>query len=91
MAAYHLTDTALLRIDDIYDYTFETWGEAQADKYVGGLFECFECIASRNIPWRPIPAIYEVDGFMPATKNTLCTGWNSQTAIPVLSQFFISA
>jgi toxin ParE1/3/4 len=51
------------RLDEIYVYTRETWGEAQADRYVRGLFERFGAIAARRFPWRPVPAEFGVDGF----------------------------
>ena len=52
------------RLDEIYAYTRDTWGEAQAERYIRGLFERFEAIADRRFPWRPIPAEFGVDGFV---------------------------
>ena len=63
MSGYRLEPAADHRLDEIYDYTADTWGEAQADAYVGGLFARFEAIAARRIPWRRIPAEFGVDGY----------------------------
>jgi toxin ParE1/3/4 len=52
------------RIDDIYRHTAETWGEAQAERYIRGLFDRFDAIAARSFPWRPIPAEFGVSGFV---------------------------
>jgi toxin ParE1/3/4 len=52
------------RLDEIYVYTRDQWGEAQADRYIHGLFERFEAIAARVFPWRPIPADFGVEGFV---------------------------
>lgn len=64
MSAYRVQRKASDRLDEIYLYSAQTWGEAQADRYIQGLFERFEAIAARRIPWRTIPAEFEVDGFV---------------------------
>jgi toxin ParE1/3/4 len=64
MNSYRVQDGAGHRIDEIYAYTRDAWGEAQAQKYVRGLFDHFEAIAERRFPWRPIPAEFGVDGFV---------------------------
>ena len=64
MSRYLVQARAGHRIDEIYDYTHATWGEAQAERYVRGLFARFEAIAARQIPWRPIPAEFGVDGYV---------------------------
>ena len=33
MASYHLTNKAVADLSDIWNYTFDTWSEKQADKY----------------------------------------------------------
>lgn len=63
MAGFRVQERAGRRLDDIYVYTRDTWGEEQADRYIRGLFERFDEIASRKIPWRAIPADFGVDGF----------------------------
>jgi toxin ParE1/3/4 len=52
------------RLDDIYAYTRKQWGEAQADRYIRGLFERIQAIARRDFPWRPIPTEFGVDGYV---------------------------
>lgn len=52
------------RLDDIYRYTRDRWGEAQADRYVTGLFDAFARIGSHGIVSRPIPAAFGVDGYV---------------------------
>ncbi|MBL4757781.1 MAG: type II toxin-antitoxin system RelE/ParE family toxin [Rhizobiales bacterium] len=63
MANVRVQEAASFRIDQIYQYTRDQWGVAQANTYVIGLFEAFEKIASHEIMSRPIPAEFGVDGF----------------------------
>lgn len=63
MANVRVQDRAGRRLDEIYAYTRDGWGDEQAALYIRGLFECFDGIASRKIPWRTIPAEFGVDGF----------------------------
>lgn len=62
MSAFRVQAGAAARIDQIYVYTRDRWGDAQAERYLRGLFERFEAIAARRFPWRPIPAEFGVDG-----------------------------
>lgn len=64
MTRVRVQDAAGHRLDQIYAYTRDTWGEAQAERYIRGLFERFEAIADRRVPWRPVPAEFGVDGFV---------------------------
>jgi toxin ParE1/3/4 len=64
VTSFRVSDGASHRLDEIWRYTAETWGEAQAECYLHGLFECFQAIADRRFPWRPIPAEFGVDGFV---------------------------
>lgn len=64
MSAIRVQAAAAHRIDEIYRYTEATWGEAQAERYIRGLFARFEAIAARRVPWRPIPADFGVDGYV---------------------------
>jgi toxin ParE1/3/4 len=63
MAAFRVQERAGHRLDEIYVYTRDTWGDDQAVRYIRGLFECFDDIASRKTAWRAIPAEFGVDGF----------------------------
>lgn len=44
MPAVRIQESASWRLDEIYRYTRERWGEAQATHYVTGLFDVFEAI-----------------------------------------------
>jgi toxin ParE1/3/4 len=63
MAAYRVQQAAGQRIDDIYLYTRDTWGQAQAEGYIRGLFALFDDIAARRVAWRGVPKALGVDGF----------------------------
>ena len=56
-------EAASLRLDEIYRYTRDTWGDDQAEKYINGLFQAFEKIETRGVMSRPVPAEFGVDGF----------------------------
>ena len=62
--AVRIQQAASHRLDDIYRYTRERWGEAQADRYITGLFHAFARIGSHGIVSRPIPAAFGVDGYV---------------------------
>ncbi len=64
MSEYRVEVAAAHRLDEIYDYTSKTWGEDQADRYLRGLSAQFAAIANRQIPWRAIPAEFEIEGFV---------------------------
>jgi len=63
MAGFRVQEAASRRLDDIYSYSRDTWGEEQAERYLRDLFACFGDIAARRIPWRAIPAEFGVDGY----------------------------
>ncbi len=63
MPGYRVQRAASRRIDDIYIYTRETWGQDQADHYIRGLFARFEDITARRVAWRDVPREIGVDGF----------------------------
>ena len=64
MSAVRVQAAAAHRIDEIYRYTAETWGEGQAERYIRGLFARFEEIRTHAFPWRPIPAEFGVGGYV---------------------------
>ncbi len=45
MAKYELTNKAVADLNDIWEYTVETWSENQADKYYEMLLDFFQDIA----------------------------------------------
>jgi plasmid stabilization system protein ParE len=63
LPAVRIAEAASQRLDDIYRYTRDRWGDEQADRYITGMFEAFAQIASHGVLSKPIPAEFEVDGF----------------------------
>ncbi len=64
MTPVRVQDAAAVRIDEIYRYTRDRWGETQAGAYIDGLFEAFEGIATGKTASRPVPAEFGVDGYV---------------------------
>lgn len=64
MSGFRVQRAAGHRLDDIYDYTRNRWGEEQAQDYINGLFAHFASIAAREFPWRAVPAEFGVSGFV---------------------------
>jgi plasmid stabilization system protein ParE len=62
MSRVRYLPAALQALDDIFRYTQETWGEEQADKYVGSLFDACEALPP-HAP-RVIPFEFHVEGFV---------------------------
>lgn len=63
MSAVRIQEAASRRLDEIYRYTLEQFGAAQADRYIEGLFETFARIETHGVLSRPVPAAFGVDGF----------------------------
>lgn len=63
MTAVRIQEAASRRLDDIYRYTLDQFGAAQAERYIEGLFEAFGKIATHSVLSRPVPADFGVDGF----------------------------
>jgi toxin ParE1/3/4 len=63
MSVFRVQRVAGHRLDEIYAYTRDKWGEAQAERYINGMFARFDAIADRQFPWRPIPAEFAVSGY----------------------------
>ena len=61
--AVRVQEAASRRLDEIYRYTRERWGEARAERYLAGLFEAFGRIETHGVVSRPAPAELGVDGF----------------------------
>ena len=51
---YRIHPSARRRLVEIWDYTEETWGAEQADRYVEGLFAELDLIAQNRRRWRPV-------------------------------------
>jgi len=58
-----IQEAASLRLDDIYRYTRDRWGEAQADRYITGMFEAFEKIEKHGPSSKPVPAEFGLDRY----------------------------
>ena len=61
--AVRIQRAASHRLDEIYRFTRERWGQEQADRYVTGLFEAFDRIETRGVTPKPVPAEFGVDGY----------------------------
>lgn len=55
MASYRFFPPADEAQDDIWQYTYDEWGEAQADKYIIGLHEHLQALADKKKQWRTLP------------------------------------
>lgn len=64
MTHVRIQEAASHRLDEIYRHTRDRWGEEQAERYVTGLFEVFARIAAHEVPSRPVPAAFGVEGYM---------------------------
>ncbi len=64
MTPFRIQPGAEHRLEQIYAYTFATWGETQADRYLLGLFDHFQTIADRRVLWRPVPAEFGAEGYV---------------------------
>ncbi|MEI6417716.1 MAG: type II toxin-antitoxin system RelE/ParE family toxin [Sphingomonadales bacterium] len=64
MSGFRVLRAAGHRLDEIYAYSRDHWGDAHAAQYINGLFARFAAIAAREFPWRPIPAEFGVSGFV---------------------------
>ena len=62
-AQIRVQEAASRRLDNIYRYTHERWGAQQAERYIRGLFEAFEGIATHQTASRAIPAKFGIDGY----------------------------
>lgn len=63
MTEFRVQYAASHRIDEIYRYTLNQWGETQAEAYITGLFESFGKVGTHEVLSRPIPAELGVVGF----------------------------
>lgn len=61
--AIRVQEAASARLDEIYRYTRDRWGEAQAEGYIAGLFAAFEQIEARGVRSRLVPAEFGVEGY----------------------------
>jgi len=57
---YRFTRSAQEDLIDIWLYTQETWGEAQADVYQDALHLCCQRIAAGQAQHKPVPGLDEI-------------------------------
>jgi toxin ParE1/3/4 len=57
MASYTLTNKAVVDLSTIWDYTFDTWSEKQADKYYFMLLDTCQDLADGKISGKNYPEI----------------------------------
>jgi toxin ParE1/3/4 len=57
MGSYRLARRAEIDLQDIWDYTETTWSTEQAEKYLDGLFSCFQAIADGRAKVKSIDTI----------------------------------
>ena len=69
VAKYLLSKTARRQLDNIYLYTLERWGEAQAEKYLDGFMKTFSEIANGLSYSRDINPIFDVVGYFTAYEK----------------------
>ncbi len=86
MSRYLLQPAASARLEDIYRYTMEQFGQAQADKYLDGIFLLFGDIAEKRITARRIPSEFGVEGYMTRYRSHFVF-WkqNSQGRIAIVA------
>jgi toxin ParE1/3/4 len=63
MTGFLVLESAEEQIGEIYQYTMQTWGKGQADRYIRALYENFARLASSRALWQVIPKEYGVDGY----------------------------
>jgi len=64
MASYTLTNKAVLDLSSIWNYTFDTWSDRQADKYYFMLLDTCQDLADGKVSGKNYPEINaEIFGF----------------------------
>ncbi|MBF0263845.1 MAG: type II toxin-antitoxin system RelE/ParE family toxin [Gammaproteobacteria bacterium] len=58
MTRYLFYSTADKQQDGIWHYTFETWGEAQAEKYIRELHQHLDKLTETKMLWHPLPSSF---------------------------------
>ena len=54
MSQFVIFKPANQTLDEIWEYSLETWGEKQAEIYIEGLFNILQKAASREVLWRKL-------------------------------------
>lgn len=86
MAKYRLYKPVDKSLDEIWDYTVETWDEAQAAVYIEGLFETMQQMADRDIFWHKLKENIGLDVyFVKYQKHYLFFKQLDETTIGVIN------
>ena len=84
MAKYRITNKAIIDLEDIWNYTVETWSEKQADLYYEMLISCCQHIADNPACGKNYDKITEdLYGFM-ANKHIIFYRVVSQGEIEII-------
>lgn len=71
MAEYRITKEARADLIQIYKFGIEPFGEKQADKYLNGLFKCFETIARNPFAFESVDFIKKGYRRCPFESNSI--------------------
>ncbi|PCI73025.1 MAG: plasmid stabilization protein [Gammaproteobacteria bacterium] len=63
MANYLVQKAASFRLDEIYQYSLNQWGEKKAKVYISELFDTFSTIEKNKLLSRSIPSEFSVRGY----------------------------
>ena len=74
MTSYDLTRAAEEDLRGIWDYSFETWGAAQADLYLDRIGACCESIGGGRVVAKSFTALPQESGSIVASITT-SSGW----------------
>jgi toxin ParE1/3/4 len=64
ISAFRIEEAADRRIDDIYNDTYDRWGEDQVNRYIRGLFDTFATFRTVGDRSRPVPAAFGITAFV---------------------------
>ena len=86
MDSVRIQQSASVRLDEIYRYTRQHWGEQQAERYITGLFQSFSLISQHGVASRPVPAEFGVEGFYYRyEKHVVYWRWLSDGAVGIVT------
>ena len=71
MASFVLARAAYADLEEIEGYTLDTWGEAQRDRYISGLFDKFDAVAENPELGRARPELAEGVRSLPHERHVI--------------------
>ena len=82
MKHFLLSSDADADLQDIYDYTEDMWGEAQAEKYIGDLYRVFDLLSGNPSLGRQRPELAaDIRSFASGAHVIFYMTWQNETAI----------